>query len=72
MDPYILKSMFGNYESISPLIHQENQRHNFEELNWQTTPLLCRQVNVDASSAQYGLSGIALNLMKFWIAFVRL
>lgn len=56
--------MFGNYESISPSIHQENQRRNFEELNRQTTPLLCRQVNVDAPSAQYGLSGIALNLMR--------
>ena len=64
--------MFGNYESISPLIHQENQRHNFEELNWQTIPLLCRQVNVDVLSAQYGLSDFTLNLMKFWIAFVRL
>ena len=56
--------MFGNYESISPLIHQENQRHDFEELNWQITPLLCRQVNVDAPSVQYSLSGIALNLIR--------
>ena len=56
--------MFGNSDSISPLIHQENQRHDFEELNWQTTPLLCRQVNVNTPSAQYGLSSIALNLMR--------
>ena len=55
--------MFGNYDSVSPLIHQENHKHNFEELNWQTTLLMCRQVNVDAPSVQYSLSGIALNLI---------
>ena len=51
--------MFGNYESVSPLIHQENHKHNFEELNWQTTLLMCGQVNVDAH--QYNIVCLALH-----------